>query len=125
MFSEINLNVFFQMNIVPAGIFLFMTIFMIANRHYESLIARKFRPLVSLLLFIIIIDNLDNAFYLRKIIDIRRIIVGVLGYDIRILILLLLFFANDSVYQSLPLPFQVSQLNQEDLAELIDMYNVR
>ena len=92
MFSEINLNVFFQMNIVPAGIFLFMTIFMIANRHYESLIARKFRPLVSLLLFIIIIDNLDNAFYLRKIIDIRRTIVGVLGYDIRILILLLLFF---------------------------------
>ena len=81
-------NTFFQMNTVPIGIFLYMSIFMFFNRNYEPELTKKFVPLVILLFVNILIDNYDQHLYMRRIGDIRHIAMGVLGYNVRIGILM-------------------------------------
>jgi diguanylate cyclase (GGDEF)-like protein len=87
-----NLQEFWQLNMIPVGVVLFMFVFVFSNKTYEpELTKRLLIPIVGLLI-VIIDDNIDYHLIMIHDSSIFHRYIAVVGYNMRIIILLSLIF---------------------------------
>lgn len=83
-----------QLNFIPCEVVFFSILFMIFNNPFEHDLVQRFLTPTILLLFLIIVDNLDYWFYDNGDTSLAHVIVALLGYNIRILILISLILLS-------------------------------
>ena len=78
---------FFQMNTLPVGIIIYMTIMIVMNRNYEPEITRRFKAPVFMLFVLLISDNIDYYLYSTHDTSLLHVLTVVTGYSLRIVIM--------------------------------------
>lgn len=89
MYDVILQNII-QLNFIPIIVIIFLLSFLKINKHYEIKEYKDFKSLVILIILLIIDDNLDYYAFDNGIEGILHIITAVIGYNIRIYLLLAL-----------------------------------
>ena len=77
-----------QINFLPLGIMLFLGLYLWFNDSYEHKLTRYFIVPVILLGVLVIDDNIDYYFFNGKDVNLRHVITAVVGYNIRIVLML-------------------------------------
>ncbi len=94
----------FQINILPLSIVIYMFIVILTNKHNEKGIFKKFLLMLIGIVLLIIIDNIDLYFYYNAIGGFAHKLVAIIGYNVRINILLAMVFTiirhNESKYKN-------------------------
>ena len=83
---------YFQLNTLPVGIIVYMIVMIWVNRNYEPDITYRFKFPISMLLCLILDDNLDYYFFEIGDITLAHVATAVIGYNLRINILLSMVF---------------------------------
>lgn len=76
-----------QINFLPIGIVLFLVVFLSFNHTYEEKLTRQFIPPLTLLVCLIIVDNIDYYLLNGSITSFVHVLTAVLGYNIRIFLM--------------------------------------
>lgn len=77
-----------QLNFLPVVATLFMGFFLVINKKYEPTLTAFFRSMFFLLIILIVTDNVDYYLYDAKSLHVVHQVISVIGYNVRILILL-------------------------------------
>ena len=77
-----------QINFLPLGIVLFLVVFLAFNHAYEEKLTRRFIAPLILLVCLVAVDNIDYYLLNGKSTSIIHVLTAVLGYNIRIFLML-------------------------------------
>ena len=76
-----------QLNFLPLGIVLFLVIFLQFNHTYEAKLTRQFTVPLALLVWLVIVDNIDYYLINDNSTSLVRVAISFLGYNIRIFLM--------------------------------------
>lgn len=92
MTQDSILQGFLHLNALPIELVIYMIAMIVLNRKYEPEITHKIRIPVALLLLLILEDNVDYYFDQINETSIKHVIIAVIGYNLRINVLLSMIF---------------------------------
>lgn len=82
-----QLENFLQINIIPIGLFFYLTIFVIFNRKYEPELTKRFTSIIISLFIILIADNFDYKFIEEDVTSFWHTFAAITGYNAKIAVI--------------------------------------